>query len=136
MHHPSSVLPFKSSMAIYARSASSPTSYIVTIFGCVSFPALSASLKKRSLTILMVSASTSSKCTVFIATSLFMVGSTPLYTTPIAPLPSSSIISYLPMVGFSMPSMMAVPSAVAFAPFHMPVVATAFSFVMRPAMSL
>src|SRR5882672_658673 len=65
--------------------------------GCASLPAACASLRKRaSIAAAARSPSTSSLRMVLMATVRRMPGSNPLYTTPMAPCPSTSVISYLP----------------------------------------
>ncbi len=65
--------------------------------GCASLPAACASLRKRaSIAAAWRSPSTSSLRMVLIATVRRMPGSNPRYTTPMAPWPSTSVISYLP----------------------------------------
>src|SRR5215475_10863207 len=67
------------------------------MFGCSSRPAALASFLKRAMTWAAMSGSTRSLRTVLIATVRSMPGSNPLYTTPIAPLPSTPWIRYLPI---------------------------------------
>src|SRR5437867_1228375 len=67
------------------------------MFGCSSLPAAFASFWKRAITCTARSGSTRSLRTVLIATTRSMCGSNALYTTPIAPLPSTLWIMYLPI---------------------------------------
>src|SRR5215472_16947066 len=67
------------------------------MFGCRSLPAALASFLKRAMTCTARSGSTRSLRTVLIATVRSMPGSKPLYTTPIAPLPRTPWIRYLPI---------------------------------------
>src|SRR5258706_1933595 len=103
-----SPVPSTYSMAMNALTSSSPYSYTLTMFGCSSRPAALASFWKRAMTCAARSGSTRSLRTVLTATTRSMPGSNALYTTPIAPLPSTLWIVYLPILSGC--------SAIAYAP--------------------
>src|ERR1700682_5923112 len=106
-----SPVPSTYSMTMNALSSSSPYSYTLTMLGCSSRPAARASFLKRATDCSTISGSTRSLRTVLIATARSMPGSNALYTTPIAPLPSTLSMRYLAM---GAGSVMNLPQALAF----------------------
>src|SRR6266849_4314170 len=74
-----------------------PASKMLTMCGWRSFPASAASFWKKRSWRRAASGSEGSFSITFSATSLWRNGSAARYTVPVAPLPSTRLISYLPM---------------------------------------
>src|SRR6266849_1906107 len=74
-----------------------PASKMLTMCGWRSFPASAASFWKKRSWRRAASGSEGSFSITFSATSLSWNGSAARYTVPVAPLPSTRLISYLPM---------------------------------------